>query len=202
MNEQLKESLSALMDDEATELELRQVLRSDQESILRESWSRWHMVRAALAEPASQLAPAGLGEAIIAALDSEAPPRRGLGAVSGALRGLAVAAGVAVVAVLGVRGLEGPAPEPATAPVVASVPAEGIRVYQPGMFRSGNDRASYAQASVVNPNETLQSGEPAAGQLAAQRRLQHFMYRHAEYASLNSSRGMMPFARVTSHVER
>jgi hypothetical protein len=70
------------------------------------------------------------------------------------------------------------------------------------MFRSGNDRASYAQASVVNPNETLQSGEPAAGQLAAQRRLQHFMYRHAEYASLNSSRGMMPFARVTSHVER
>src|SRR5690606_13634855 len=46
--EALHESLSAVMDNEADELELRRVLAADGESEMRATWSRYQVARAAM----------------------------------------------------------------------------------------------------------------------------------------------------------
>lgn len=49
MNEQgLEQSLSALMDGEVTELELRRLLRESEDPQLRERWQRWQLAREAM----------------------------------------------------------------------------------------------------------------------------------------------------------
>ena len=48
MNEQLRESLSALMDDSANELELERILKNVDNDELRGTWVRYHAARSAL----------------------------------------------------------------------------------------------------------------------------------------------------------
>lgn len=45
MSEQIRESLSALMDGEADELELRRLLAEDNADLVRSTWSRYHLLR-------------------------------------------------------------------------------------------------------------------------------------------------------------
>lgn len=73
MSHNLRESLSALMDNEATELELRRVLRQAKDDPdLLDEWQRYHLVRDVMHQQAGAPAPhsllAGIREAI-----SEAP---------------------------------------------------------------------------------------------------------------------------------
>jgi len=71
--EKLYESLSALMDGQASELELHQVLKQSQtNSELREQWQRWQRVRSALHAQPQSFAELNLAERVSAALD-EAP---------------------------------------------------------------------------------------------------------------------------------
>lgn len=56
MSDQIRESLSALMDGEAEEFELRKVLASDSESAVDNTWARYHMVRDVLLDDAQSSA--------------------------------------------------------------------------------------------------------------------------------------------------
>ena len=70
----LKQSLSALIDSEADELELRRVLNASHEPELRDTWSRYQVARAAMHnEPLS--VQVDLSASIMAAIDAE--PRHG-----------------------------------------------------------------------------------------------------------------------------
>ncbi len=107
--EALNESLSALMDGEANELEVRRVLGALQDDAVRTTWSRYQLVRAVmhkeLLDPRLDIA-----ASISAALSDEpvntvAPPV-GKIALVGRWRGigrLAVAASVTVAVLAGVR---------------------------------------------------------------------------------------------------
>lgn len=115
MSEQLRESLSAAMDDEADAFELRRVLdEATVDDALRERWHRFHMVRDLLREDVKVYRP-GLRDAIWEALGE---PNDDLESVSelvlaetgsrhnarspwlGRLAGVAVAAVVAVLVVV------------------------------------------------------------------------------------------------------
>jgi len=106
--EKLYESLSALMDGEAGELELHQVLKQSQNAQVREQWQRWQMVRSTLRGQPQSLESLDLAARVSAALDTPVVPvtrakpviRLGLWGRAGQL---AVAASVAFVVLGGVR---------------------------------------------------------------------------------------------------
>jgi sigma-E factor negative regulatory protein RseA len=100
--EALQESLSAVMDNEADELELRRVLSAVESSEARATWARYQIARAAmhkeLLEPRLDLA-----AAVSVALADETAPVRSAARSWGSLGRLAVAASVTVAVLAGVR---------------------------------------------------------------------------------------------------
>ena len=136
MSEKLKESLSAAMDDEADEFELRRVLDEvHKDPELRELWERYHMVGRALRGDAPELG-GTLRERVWAALDAPqdvddleitAPERQAAAAGStawlGRITGIAVAAGVAFAVIFGVGELGQGEPQIAESQVMLDGPA-------------------------------------------------------------------------------
>ncbi|OUS11783.1 hypothetical protein A9Q89_07615 [Gammaproteobacteria bacterium 53_120_T64] len=110
MNEQLdgkmRETLSALMDDEASELELHRVMReTSADEMLHDTWSRYHLVASAMRKelPVDFVdSSAQLRAAINMALVSEPVPKRS-GQWPQALGRVAIAASVAVLAIFGAQ---------------------------------------------------------------------------------------------------
>lgn len=112
---QLNESLSALMDNEANDLDLRRVLRAlDEAGVedaaqLKATWHRYHQARAVLNREAGPVCSAGFLAGVRSAIDSESLPQRQPSpapAESGSRRWLsafgqgAIAASVAAVVVV------------------------------------------------------------------------------------------------------
>ena len=199
MNEALRESISALMDDEATELELHRILRESEQSEARELWASMHTVQTAMQRRTPILCPRSVSTDIRNALARE--PAHSRGRFSPALP--RIAASVAVVALVTVAtfaGLSGPS-QPSTSVVdrLDAVDAQlaDARVYQPGQLRGISYRAAYASGSQPL-DRNVQTGELSPAAVAARTRLNRYLQRHLEYASLNSNKGMMPFARVAA----
>lgn len=70
---QLAESLSALMDSQASELELQRLLKATQEDAeLKAAWSRYHLARSVMKKEAVLPAPVDFAARISTALESEA----------------------------------------------------------------------------------------------------------------------------------
>jgi sigma-E factor negative regulatory protein RseA len=189
MNERLRESLSALMDDEADELELERLLsRIGDDGELRQVWTRYHAVRGALSGQFG----AGLPAPDISGRVREALAQERVPAAAGPerwwrpLASFAVAASVAAVVVVGGQQLsQMSAPG---APVTASAAPVGI-----GSIAGATPvQASYGTQALPE----LQPASHTAYRELARQRMQRFLQEHAEHAALNSPQGMIPFARV------
>lgn len=99
--ETLQESLSAVMDNEADELELRRVLSASEGEDVRANWARFQVARAAMHK--ELLVPRlDIAAAVSAALADEAAPAKASTPWRGLAR-LAVAASVTVAVLAGVR---------------------------------------------------------------------------------------------------
>lgn len=100
----MNEKLSALVDNELSEIEERRVLAElGRDPALRATWDRYHLIRASLRKELEQVAPSGLPTAVAAAIaaDPAHQQRRALALGIGKLAGgLAIAATVATIAVL------------------------------------------------------------------------------------------------------
>lgn len=181
-----EETLSALLDDEAQELELRRLLLAVEERPeLRERWRRQQLARAALrGEPLRAPAELDLAARVRAALDAEPPPARPAGAWRRALGGLAVAASVAAVTLVG-GSLWVDGEGPAGAARVGALPV--------GVVNSVG--AVPLRASLGNRALPARPGGVDYRELAAQR-LQRYSQAHAGHAALNTPVGMVPYARV------
>ena len=121
----MKETLSALMDGELRPEELKHALKEvASDSAQLQKWGRYHLVREVLRQEFEHAAAAGLADKVAARLSTEptilAPRRAGLHSQAVKLvSGMALAASVAAVAIVGVRWL---APDEVIAPnYVASV---------------------------------------------------------------------------------
>ena len=189
MTEQLRESLSALMDDEATELELHRVLGElEHNADLRQTWVRYQVARSVMAGQPVSHAGLDISRSVSAALAAEA----GAGERRPGLRerwlrplaSLAVAASVTAVVVLGGQQLY-----QAGSPDAASgVSAVGF-VNSLGAVPM---RASYGAQAVPQ----LEPAARTAYRELARQRMYQYMQEHAEHAALNSPQGLIPFARV------
>jgi sigma-E factor negative regulatory protein RseA len=203
-NETLREMISAVVDGEASDFELRRVLDSMDDQGVRDLMSRHYSTRTVMRNEAACLCPPDVTAGIFAALDSEqALSSNRFQPFRGFLGGAAVAASVCLVAVLGVRAL---------APGEGAVPVATLA----GSGSSGNSLGQLGRPAMVQPPFAhaatplgLNSAVPvAAGTTAAagmdarrlaEQRLRMFMPVHAQNAALNTSQGMMPYARVVGH---
>lgn len=182
-----RELLSALMDGETSEHELRQALKATGDHpALVDTWSRWHVAQSVLRGERVQPAGIDLRAAIAAAIDGEPVAARPTTARSWLkpLAGTAVAATVAMATVFGWQVLQG---GPVDGAVVAAAGSEEQTLVLGPMVVVREDGEE-----LVLP--TANGESPTAGQ----DRLNSYLARHAQAASDGNARGMSPYARVVS----
>ena len=190
--ENLQESLSAVMDNEADELELRRVLNASDASEVRATWSRYQLARAAihkeLLEPRLDLA-----AAVSAALSDEAVPvvKKRFQAPWRTLGRLAVAASVTVAVLAGVRLYN--QDEVAGAQQMAqqaAMPSLAIPQMQgPAMLAGFNAE-----------RENLPAGAASTQAQAGwhELRLPAYLRQHAQQAAMSANESALPYARAAS----
>jgi len=182
MSEKMRESLSALMDDEANELELQRVLSGiGDDAELRQTWVRYHAVRSAVSGQELTHISMDISQRVRESLSVEgvAPSVNPLQNILRPVASFAVAASVAAVVVLGGQQLTRVADNGSYS--ASFVRAGGVPV-----------QASLGAQSVPR----LQPATRTAYRELARQRMQKYMQEHAEHAALNSPQGLVPFARV------
>ncbi|NHO65553.1 sigma-E factor negative regulatory protein [Aestuariicella hydrocarbonica] len=223
----MKESVSALVDGEVSELELHRVLKaSESDESIRHTWSRYQIISSVLRNDAPSAPQIDLSSAIREAIDAEevhqmpAADSKRSGWVQN-LGKVAVAASVAAVMVLttqltdvggtgsaavevakggnvnGSPELQLPTPA-ATLPAGFQTPSLTARtVSSHQRMPVQESRAQYYP--VVTKAQSALPAQPPTPEVQAY--LQRVMEVHAGHAALNSSRGMMPYARVPADTE-
>ncbi len=175
MNDEIREQLSALADDELNELERPLLLgRMQRDSALRECLGRYQLIGEMMRGTGTS-AGLGIAKRVQQAMADDAPmkvPHKDHWWKP--LAGLAVAASVALVAVLAVTTVRN---DDAGAPVVAA-----------------NETTS--------PGTALASDSPELRwdriEPQVEKRLSGYLVNHSEYAASRGFQGVMPYARVVS----
>lgn len=210
------ESLSALVDSEASEMEVRRILKNaETDPEIRERWKRYHLMRSVLQgdlDVNPQIDLSGRISAAIAQEESLQVPDRfkqwrdGLGKV-------AIAASVAFAFVFGVQQL-GPVGEPAatqmseapqsalTQPAAANANANSVptgfelpslsaRTVSTG---SGSNAGDLSEANPYIQALNVKQGQDTE---VLQQHFNQLLIKHAERSSTSGSMGLLPFARVS-----
>ncbi len=185
MSEQLKESLSAAVDGEADDFELRRVLdETAKNQALRNTWERYHLVSAVLADQvtdASLASQSTLKNRVWEALDYEgaslavgevfadddSTARTGVPPWLGRAVGFAVALGVAVLVVVG-----------------------------SGVTEDGADGGQVATLEVPETSPTVAVSATVTEEDL--RRNDAYIMHHVQHTALNSS-GMLPFVKMVTY---
>ena len=202
MSERMKESLSALMDGEANELELQRVLRDSGDPDLRATWTRYNRISRIMREGrdeaywqldiSSRVSQAISGEAEVGTQPEE--PRRWRGVLR-PMASFAVATSVFAAVLVGgqLYGLVGVSPDDDT--------SLAGRVSPVGLV---NTMGGTAQQANYGPREvqSQRMQRQAAYDKLARQRLERYILPHTEHAALKSPQGMMPYARVTAQRAR
>lgn len=189
MNDRLRESVSALVDGEASAMELRRILTNSDSAEVRDRWRAYQLTRGALAGDSLQFAHIDLSVRVGAALADDAPSTAEPGGFSWrkSMGGFAVAATVAAVVVIGGQALQ-PTGEPA---LVADTAGKG-RVYPAPQTAAPavGDGTLSADFSGISPASAIDPDREAA------QRLEKLLLQHTERAAGNNGQGMISFARV------
>jgi sigma-E factor negative regulatory protein RseA len=176
MAEQKKEWVSALADGELAGDELKRALDAmRQEPELLTSWSRYHLIRDALHSNLEDRVMSDLSLRVAEALEREPvilAPQRAPRPWLRHAAGLAVAASVTGVAILGISNLD---EESGSVSVAANAPQEYVRL-EPQL-------ASVA----ANP------------QVSNREQLAPYLVNHNEYAVSSGMHGMLPYVRIVGH---
>ena len=193
--EALQESLSALLDNEADELELRRVLSASDDAQLRSTWARYQVARAVMHK--DLLVPnLDIAAAVSKALADEASPVAApVASVASRWRGLgrlAVAASVTVAVLAGVRLYnqdEVMGTQLAQNNVQPTLPMPQVQ--------GAALLAGYTESS--EPVQAQQSKASNASQLNwHEQRLPGYLRQHAQQAAMGTSDGVLPYARAAS----
>jgi sigma-E factor negative regulatory protein RseA len=211
--ERLEQSLSALMDGEATEMETHRLLKAvAEDQQLRDRWKRYHMASATIKGDAITTS-VDYSAAISAAIDQEPAHRQsGMAVFAGSAGRFAIAASVALVAVFGVQQLNSPIDSDSQLSEFAGVetPAEntGPAIQFPSGFQpiinartvsaGGNNKSSQRIIPTLEVQQQIQQQikqQYSEAELRAY--LNNVMTKHSSHAALNSNQGMLPFARLS-----
>jgi sigma-E factor negative regulatory protein RseA len=172
----MNEKLSAFVDNELSQLEERQLLaRLEGDQVLRSTWGRYHIIRAAMRKELNHVAPAGLSGAVANAVDLEPRQRHRLRLIVNigkAVGGLAIAASVATIAILNVPSPLGPSKESAT------------------IAQTGGATPTTAASTAVSAQ---------ARPSAAASSLNGYLAEHNEFAPTAGMGNMLPYVRTVNH---
>ena len=191
MSELMRESLSALMDDEANELEVERVLAGiSKDSSLRRDWVRYNLVRAVAAGHPPTHLELDISTQVREAIAGENAGKSAFTQrIMRPLASMAVAASVAATVVFGGQQLAQLEVDSYDTQAIAS------SVSPVGMVNSLGATSVQASYGTQGMPE-LQPATRTAYQELARQRLQKYMQEHAEHAALNTPNGLVPFARV------
>ncbi|MDH3513387.1 MAG: sigma-E factor negative regulatory protein [Gammaproteobacteria bacterium] len=172
----MKEKLSALVDNELDDLDERHVMTALAENTeLRNTWERYHLLRSALRQDMDAVVPPEIAERVAARIATEPDNvvsfrRQKIVRLAGTF---AIAASVAAIAIAGVQLLNPPATEP------AAVIAAGQPIPE-NIIRAGTTRWDMKQPETESA-------------------LNAFLVEHNEFASSSGIGGMMPYVRVVGY---
>ncbi|MEW6330904.1 MAG: RseA family anti-sigma factor [Pseudomonadota bacterium] len=190
----MKEKLSALVDNELDELDERRVMKAlEQDPELRQTWERYHLVHSVLHQELDTMVASDMAARVAAQIESEPATsvlsqRRRTARIVGTL---AMAASVAVVAVAAVQWFNRP-PVSATAALVAGQPASGNLV--------AAQVTSVAEGQPA-PDNFIRAGATHwdVKEPETESTLNTFLVEHNEFASSSGIGGMMPYVRVVGY---
>ena len=205
----LDESLSALVDGEITELEMRRLLKLDNEQykILREKWVHYQVASSSIKGEFPDIAFRDLSTGIGAAIDDE--PAHSVKTQTGKTSRIksmwsgvgrfAVAASVAGAVVLGVQFTS----DDFNSQVADVKPAPSTSVKIPGSFGHGlpSDTTVSTVSNQPTPNKSVPDAiilnKDTQQQLQkAEQDVNRLMLEHAQNAAQNTQQGVLPYARV------
>lgn len=208
-----RESLSALMDGEADELEFHRILKSTAESDeVRDTWRRYQLAASAMRRDLpSQVI--DYSAAIRAALDEEPSfgKRAALSRMAKPLGRFAIAASVATLAVIGVQQYTQPGAVTAPVATVEDVQMNfdtpqlrtaadfGIPAVTARTVSASSEPGNYRAPQPVIVVKEVAPDEVTREQVQAY--LNELMTRHTEHAAFNTNQGMLPFARMPASQE-
>lgn len=169
----MRELLSGLVDDELSELEERRVHKAlGNDPSLRATWERYHVIRAALRNELDVPAGAGLPERVSAALAAEPAAAVRWRPAARTIGGLAVAASVAALTIVGIQTYRAPQPGAAVVAAKPAAPAE---------------RTTHVSATRWSTKEP-----------ARERMLNSYLVEHQE-ASSGGVGGALPYVRIVGY---
>jgi sigma-E factor negative regulatory protein RseA len=193
MSEQIREQVSAFLDgelpDTETELLLKRLMRDGE---LRESFGRYALIGEALRGAGSQILTRGFASRVNLAIDGEPAQATSPAPAARAprwwrpLAGVAVAAGVATVAIVALQqraispGVGGPVP--VTAQNVAS-PLKAAGAGQPALQGGGGPREALSYTVPAASTDSPATITPA--------RLTNYVFAHSKYSSGLGQRGVL-----------
>lgn len=188
--EALQESLSALMDNEADELELRRVLNACDDVETRETWARYQIARAVMHKDLL-LPRLDIAAAVSAALADEAVPAKASRGPWRSLGRLAVAASVTLAVLAGVR-------------LYNQDEIAGVELAQQSSQQNLIAPQVKGPAVLAGYNESSEATGPMAnGVLQGQpglhdQRLPGYLRQHAQQAAMKGTESALPYARAAS----
>ncbi|GAB3481883.1 sigma-E factor negative regulatory protein [Azotobacter salinestris] len=188
--EALYESLSAVMDDEADEVELHRVLAASRDDAeLRATWSRYQLARAAMHKELLETR-LDIAAGVSAALAAEAAPKARIFSW-GVVGRIAVAASVTVAVLAGVRLYN--QSEMSGTELAQHAPQPSLSVPQ---VQGTPILAGYTEGAA-------QSQEPASKEEGKdsewhEKRLPAYLRQHVQQSAVNGAESALPYARAAS----
>ncbi|MDF1690975.1 MAG: RseA family anti-sigma factor [Zhongshania sp.] len=188
MSDTVRESLSALMDGETNELELRRILSADQ-NLIRREWADLHRCQDLVKGTDERFSGWDISARVMSEIADDQVAKSGVASWKQVISGLAVAASVATVVVVGSMGgdMFG-----SSAPKLADNNGMSGRVYPATASAAVGGVAVSAQAQ----------GSPAGPLLnddaEARKRFEAYLRKHTDRAAFNNGQGMVSYARVVS----
>jgi sigma-E factor negative regulatory protein RseA len=199
MSDKLRESISALVDGEANEMDLHRVLKaSETDDNVRQSWRRYQAISTVVKNEERSLLKIDISAGVKIAL---ADDKKAIGGrISEMLKpmmSVAVAATVTVAILTGTQ-IYQVASGGGNASLNEVATTENFNSSAPvtaGQFNNLAIPASVSTDVYAKPSQA-QLDKRAYADAVAEQRLHSYMYRHVENSSISTGSGVMPFARV------
>jgi sigma-E factor negative regulatory protein RseA len=205
--EQLNESISALVDGQASEMELRRIMKaSETDQEVRSTWARYQAVSQTLQGETPASLSIDLSDSIRAAIDAEPDHKKSwLQNLSKMAVAASVAGAVVFTAQFTNQQLQ-ETPEVATANVQAPAVSPATLSLPAGFQAPSVSARTVSSENQIMPAPIERQQMPAAQLVLksssnmpneeVQKHIQELMSLHAEESVLKGDRGMLPYARV------
>jgi|AACY02.13.fsa_nt_gi Negative regulator of sigma E activity len=198
MSVDLNETLSAMMDGEANELETHRALKS-MGGAGSATWQRYQTVSSILKQDKSLFLGSDVSALVSAAIAEEKPHKQSAFTAWKPVASFATAAAVTLAVFIGVQtnqtGVSDFSPTVAAADVTAQEAASRVSAGAQGLSLTANEGFATASAQLVSQNTQLATERAVADAIAAER-LQSYLEQHTAHSVHNANQGVLPFARV------